>query len=185
MKYNLRNIMMGCLGVGIIMSVTSAAGAANVLERALVEKTAYALITAQNSDINQSYMQFDKDSMIELADTMYDFRENPSAYKYNVYAENGDYEGYIILGAQDCYAPIIEYGFRNQDARAQIIEEKPEGKLYYTGGIGYLVERKDANGVSVYIDSETRNVVTRQNIEQNDYNREDFQQIGMHLSLVR
>lgn len=75
--------------------------------------------------------------------TLYNNDERPSAYKFDIVDENNNYSGYIIIGAQETYAPVIEYSF--SDTRGFLDTLQADDQAYYVGGINYYVVDTDGD----------------------------------------
>lgn len=88
--------------------------------------------------------------------TLYDLNDNPSAYLFELTDKNGSPNGYIVIGADKDYVPIIEYSYvgvpaiitaserAKADAKNNNISVKGE-KLYYLQGLQYLFEIESNN----------------------------------------
>lgn len=70
---------------------------------------------------------------------MYDLLENVSSYYFLLSDENGDEAGYIIIGANSSYAPVIEYATSGSFYPAEALEIENATTIHYTGGIDYLI----------------------------------------------
>lgn len=70
---------------------------------------------------------------------MYDLLGNVSSYYFLLSDENGDETGYIIIGANSSYAPVIEYATSGSFYPAEALEIENATTIHYTGGIDYLI----------------------------------------------
>ena len=94
---------------------------------------------------------FPSDFSLEKDLTMYDYNDVPSAYKFNVLDEEGNYSGYIIAGAQESYPAIIEFSCSTNksrmDTKRKVIQnEYNSTKVYYTGEFDYVIAAEDNSG---------------------------------------
>lgn len=98
---------------------------------------------------------------------LYDLEDNPSAYSFEFETLDGKDCGYIIIGADKDYVPIIEYSFEGDPAFAKnSLEAKKYTSLsanenekithvnryYYLKGLDYLAEYTCKDGNRVLID---------------------------------
>lgn len=116
-----------------------------------IESVALAFINARSNYSGSDI--FEVDSVLKLEVTMYDLENKPSAYRYSVNSKSGDYEGYIILGANEKYAPIIEYGFGDEPLNVKFASEQSViERVYYTGGIDFFVQVINEKDDETYTD---------------------------------
>lgn len=76
-----------------------------------------------------------------LSKTMYESQGVPSAYKFDIISEDDAYHGYIVIGAQEEYAPVIEYSFSEEKGFLDSAETNEE--IYYIGGYDYFAINED------------------------------------------
>ncbi len=127
-----------------------------IVNRKLMEEVGQLFVNSQSQEISNSE-HFSKGAKIVLNEVFYDLQGIPSAYNYSVVSPQNLYEGYVIVGAQKKYAPIIEYGFCNKkySISERALNFAPEfvaNKIYYFGGIEYIVEASNKAGEHIYLD---------------------------------
>jgi hypothetical protein len=97
---------------------------------------------------------------------LFDMDENPSAYLFELENEEGEPNGYVIVGANRFYVPIIEFAYQGTPsilnalakARKDAVENeelnksKNEVKLYYLQGLDYFASIEDDNGKTITYD---------------------------------
>ncbi len=106
-----------------------------IIEEDFALKIAYNFLDSRNYN---SYIEKLPSNYRLIKDlTLYESSNIPSAYKFNIVDEKDDYNGYIIIGAQESYAPIIEYGF--SDTKNFLNNLNTYEKVYYVGGINYFI----------------------------------------------
>lgn len=76
-----------------------------------------------------------------LSKTIYETQGVPSAYKFGIISEDDAYHGYIVIGAQEEYAPVIEYSFSEEKWFLDSAETNE--KIYYIGGYDYFAVNED------------------------------------------
>src|SRR5690606_5392665 len=86
--------------------------------------------------------------------------ENPSAYLFELENEEGEPNGYVIVGANRFYVPIIEFAYQGMPsilnalakARKDAVENeelnksKKEVKIYYIQGLDYCASIENDRG---------------------------------------
>lgn len=70
---------------------------------------------------------------------MYDLAGNISSYYFSLSDENGGAAGYIIIGSNPSYAPVVEYATSGYFYPAEALETEDATTIYYTGGMDYLI----------------------------------------------
>lgn len=110
---------------------------------------------------------------------MYDLSDTPSAYKFDVLDENGSYSGYIVIGAQKCYHPVIEFSCSDGESIFDIAVNKTRNanKMYYIGGIDYLVENEaeklvDLDGQNIGTYSELQGTLKKARDSEDEFKNE-------------
>ncbi len=76
-----------------------------------------------------------------LSKTIYETQGVPSAYKFDIIGEDDAYHGYIVIGAQEEYAPVIEYSF--SDEKGFLDSAGVNEEIYYIGGYDYFAVNED------------------------------------------
>ena len=76
-----------------------------------------------------------------LSKTLYETQGVPSAYKFDIIDEDDVYYGYIVIGAQEEYAPVIEYSF--SDEKGFLDSAETDEEIYYIGGYDYFAVNED------------------------------------------
>lgn len=79
---------------------------------------------------------YSNDYNLILSKTIYETEGVPSAYKFDFEDEKDTYHGYIVIGAQEEYAPVIEYSFSDEKGFLDSAEANEE--IYYVGGYDYF-----------------------------------------------
>lgn len=112
------------------------------------EISAYEAMLIAESHI-QSVLTLEDDGVIDswkwgvtlgLPIALYDMESSVSAYYIPVYDEKECEAGYIIIGAQDCYAPIIEYTTSGIFFPYSMLNKKQADKIIYNGGLDYYLD---------------------------------------------
>lgn len=82
---------------------------------------------------------------------LYDFDGNQSAYLFEFSDESNNSSGYIIVAANENYAPIIEYSYEGEPFINKAIDEitgkdksfkEKDKTVYYTGKLNYFIGEK-------------------------------------------
>ncbi len=100
---------------------------------------------------------FDKNAELQLKRVMFSPNEEINAYLFYL-VQNGKYWGYIIAN-NDSFNHIVEYGkelFLDEaadDAEINYNLDKSKQKVYYLGGLDYVISGKDLYGNSYYVDT--------------------------------
>lgn len=122
---------------------------------------------------------FPENFTLEKNITMYDLSDTPSAYKFDVLDENGSYSGYIVIGAQKCYHPVIEFSCSDGESIFDIAVNKTRNanKMYYIGGIDYLVENEaeklvDLDGQNIGTYSELQGTLKKARDSEDEFKNE-------------
>lgn len=122
---------------------------------------------------------FPENFTLEKNITMYDLSDTPSAYKFDVLDENGSYSGYIVIGAQKCYHPVIEFSCSDGESIFDIAANKTRNanKMYYIGGIDYLVENEaeelvDLDGQNIGTYSELQGTLKKARDSEDEFKNE-------------
>ena len=69
---------------------------------------------------------------------MYDLTEKISAYCFEVFDELDEDCGYVVVGANNNYAPIIEYNFKDKFYPSVEAEKRGATRVLYLGGVDYI-----------------------------------------------
>ena len=122
---------------------------------------------------------FPENFTLEKNITMYDLSDTPSAYKFDVLDENGSYSGYIVIGAQKCYHPVIEFSCSDGESIFDTAANKTRNanKMYYVGGIDYLVEDEaeelvDLDGQNIGTYSELQGTLKKARDSEDEFKNE-------------
>ncbi|MBR3470250.1 MAG: C39 family peptidase [Lachnospiraceae bacterium] len=70
---------------------------------------------------------------------MYDLTEKISAYCFEVFDELDEDCGYVVVGANNNYAPIIEYNFKDKFYPSVEAEKRGATRVLYLGGVDYYI----------------------------------------------
>lgn len=117
-------------------------------------KVAYGFLNARANDNSVEQQIPEGYSLVEDL-TMYDATNKPSAYKFNIVDDSNKYNGYIVIGAQDEYAPVIEFSISEEESFFDNAAKCD--KVYYLGGLEYYGQ-----------DSNTKKAVNIQSNEVSD-----------------
>lgn len=132
-------IMAIALSMVMLLGGTSTAFASGSNDKVVSEDLAMAiaydflLSREENEDIIE---KLPNDYNLILSKTIYETEGVPSAYKFDIEDEKDTYHGYIVIGAQEEYAPVIEYSFSDEKGFLDSAEANEE--IYYVGGYDYF-----------------------------------------------
>lgn len=116
--------------------------------------------------------------------TLYDLDNNPSAYLFELTNEDSQPSGYIIVGADKGYAPIIEYSYSGKVFLNEALEKsknpkknRKNSKIYYLKGLNFLVENTYSDGVQNTYDVST---FDESNKNFKEVKKTDFKKISLN-----
>jgi hypothetical protein len=110
--------------------------------------------------------------ILDAPHEMYDLSGNISAYYMQIHDENNVGLGYVVVGAEDLYAPIIEYSTDGMFYPAVVMEKYNSQKIIYLGGFDYFIEVSE--GYINVSDFGTEKEVIADISEKNVYENEDY-----------
>ncbi|WP_312043065.1 hypothetical protein [Anaerotignum sp.] len=142
------------------------------IDSELAMKVAYGFLNArENSDSIVEGLP--DDYSLESSLILYGNDDRPSAYKFDIMDEDNSYSGYIVIGAQEIYAPVIEYSFSDSRGFLDTLESNEKG--YYVGGINYYAVEDDGSMKDIITGDEIENTVTKlrsnDRVEGKDYSK--------------
>ena len=70
---------------------------------------------------------------------IYDLNGNINSYYFSLSGEDKMDAGYIIIGANESYAPILEYSTSGSFQPVKVMKENRANRLYYAGGLDYFI----------------------------------------------
>lgn len=108
-------------------------------------KVAYGFLNARENEENVEKQVPEGYTLVNDL-TMYDGNNDPSAYKFDILDKNKNYSGYIVVGAQEEYAPIVEFCISEEETFFDNATNCD--KVYYLGGLEYYGQDIDNNTVS-------------------------------------
>ena len=147
-KYMKEKIMAIILSMVMLLGGTTIAFAdmsnGKVASEDLAMAIAYDFLIARekNEDVID---KLPNDYNLILSKTIYETQGVPSAYKFDIIGEDDSYHGYIVIGAQEEYAPVIEYSISENKGFLDSAEANEE--IYYVGGYDYFAVNEDTGVV--------------------------------------
>lgn len=143
-----KKIMAIILSTVMLLGVTTIAYADmpndKIASEDLAMAIAYDFLIAreQNEDLIE---KLPNDYDLILSKTIYETQGVPSAYKFDIIGEDNSYHGYIVIGAQEEYAPVIEYSI--SENRGFLDSAEANEEIYYVGGYDYYAVNEDTGVV--------------------------------------
>ena len=144
-------IMAIALSMVMLLGGTSTAFASGSNDKGVSEDLAMAiaydflLSREENEDIIE---KLPNDYNLILSKTIYETEGVPSAYKFDIEDEKDTYHGYIVIGAQEEYAPVIEYSFSDEKGFLDSAEANEEIYYVISGSGKAIIDNEEVNLVT-------------------------------------
>ena len=139
------------LSMVMLLGGTSTAFASGSNDKVVSEDLAMAiaydflLSREENEDIIE---KLPNDYNLILSKTIYETEGVPSAYKFDIEDEKDTYHGYIVIGAQEEYAPVIEYSFSDEKGFLDSAEANEEIYYVISGSGKAIIDNEEVNLVT-------------------------------------